>query len=87
MTTMHGSLECEDALIKRAGFLLDIRGGKPALTIYFQTGDELLDKSRLRTSPFLQHQKGYNPPGVLFFVSISVPLLILDGRRNLQAYT
>jgi len=34
MTTMHGSLECEDALSKRAGFLLDIRGGKPALTIY-----------------------------------------------------
>ncbi len=34
MTTMHGSLECEDALIKRAGFLLDNRGGKPALTIY-----------------------------------------------------
>jgi|GEM_PF-3801874 hypothetical protein len=51
MTTMHGSLEREDALIKRAGFLLDIRGGKPALTIYFQTRGELLDNSRLRTSP------------------------------------
>ncbi len=52
---MHGSLEREDALIneredaliKRAGFLLDMRGGKPALTIYFQTGGELLDESRL----------------------------------------
>ncbi len=33
MTTMHGSLEREDALIKRAGFLLDKRGGNPALSI------------------------------------------------------
>ena len=47
MTTMHGSFEREDAFIKRAGFLLDMRGGKPALTIYFRTGGELLDKSRL----------------------------------------
>ena len=54
---MHGSLEREDALIKRAGFLLDIRGGKPALTIYFQTGGEFLDKSRLRTSPFFYNTK------------------------------
>ena len=52
---MHGSLEREDALIKRAGFFLDIRGGKPALTIYFQTGGELLDHSRLRTSPLFKN--------------------------------
>ena len=44
---MHGSFEREDALIKRAGFLLDMRGGKTALTIYFHTGGELLDVSRL----------------------------------------
>ncbi len=44
---MHGSNEREDALIKRAGSVLDMRGGKPALAIYIQTGGELLDEARL----------------------------------------
>jgi hypothetical protein len=47
MTTMHSSFEREDAFIKRAGFFLDMRGRKPALTIYFLAGGELLDESRL----------------------------------------
>lgn len=54
---MHGSFEREDTLIRRAGFLLDMRGGKPALTIYFQSGGELLDKSSLWTSPFFNYTK------------------------------
>jgi len=54
---MHGSFEREDAFIKRAGFLLGMRGGKPALTIYYQTGGELLDTSRLWTSPFFNNTK------------------------------
>ena len=85
---MHGSYEREDALIKRAGSFLDMRGGKPALAIYFHTGGELLDESRLWTSPFFNHtQRKIYFLALQFLFQFRSHSLSLDGSRNLKVST